>query len=375
LRYIKHILRLLFISATCLLLLEVGLRYSYSLSIESETWIKDPDIGFRLRPHHKYRGYRKLDRFKNTLSNSKGYNDTEHSPVKNQGSVRVAIIGDSFVWGVVEPARNVIGQLSEIAKTHGRDVEFLNFGMPAIGPREYLSILKRDVAEMSPDIVLVMIFVGNDILDYTNPDFERRLWLGTPYKVLKSPYLVGSSPEYSSVYRFLRFLERVFWDVIDSSPDGTFSEKTFLDMTNTMSKKYHKNLNPELIEAYNVTNYIISEMAKWAKENQTKFVLILAPDELQVSTDLRDSFAKTYDVDLANFDFQTPQRIFTEYADVAGIAVVDLLPLFLTESASRNLYFKQDTHWNEAGNRLAAEEAWRFLIDPVHGLLSQSTPH
>ena len=44
-------------------------------------------------------------------------------------------------------------------------VEVYNFGVASAGPREYLSILRRDVWTYQPDLVLASVFVGNDITE------------------------------------------------------------------------------------------------------------------------------------------------------------------------------------------------------------------
>ncbi len=46
--------------------------------------------------------------------------------------------------------------------------------------------------------------------------------------------------------------------------------------------------------------------------------------------------------------------------DAAGVPVVNLLPVFQEATArGERLYWRDDTHWNDAGIRMAAEELWR----------------
>lgn len=46
--------------------------------------------------------------------------------------------------------------------------------------------------------------------------------------------------------------------------------------------------------------------------------------------------------------------------DAAGVPVVNLMPVFQEATArGARLYWRDDTHWNDAGIRLAAEELWR----------------
>ncbi|HOO22031.1 MAG TPA: hypothetical protein PL011_11660, partial [Kiritimatiellia bacterium] len=49
----------------------------------------------------------------------------------------------------------------------------------------------------------------------------------------------------------------------------------------------------------------------------------------------------------------------------AGVPVVNLMPVFreATEAGQR-LYWRDDTHWNDAGIALAAEELWR-KVEPL----------
>jgi hypothetical protein len=51
-------------------------------------------------------------------------------------------------------------------------------------------------------------------------------------------------------------------------------------------------------------------------------------------------------------DFDQPNRLLTDALRAAGVRVLDLLPAF--RSGAERLYKPQDTHWNLAGNRLAA---------------------
>ena len=49
----------------------------------------------------------------------------------------------------------------------------------------------------------------------------------------------------------------------------------------------------------------------------------------------------------------------------ANVPVVNLLPVFAQATAQgQRLYWRDDTHWNDAGIRLAAQELWRKL-EPI----------
>ena len=49
----------------------------------------------------------------------------------------------------------------------------------------------------------------------------------------------------------------------------------------------------------------------------------------------------------------------------AGVPAVNLMPVFQEAAAQgKRLYWRDDTHWNDAGIRLAAEELWR-VVEPL----------
>src|SRR5262249_57858134 len=74
----------------------------------------------------------------------------------------VAALGDSFAVGPAVPfAENYLTLL----ETRMRAIEVYNFGVSGCGPREYLVVLRGDVWTYQPDLVLVSIFVGNDITE------------------------------------------------------------------------------------------------------------------------------------------------------------------------------------------------------------------
>ena len=59
----------------------------------------------------------------------------------------------------------------------------------------------------------------------------------------------------------------------------------------------------------------------------------------------------------------------------AGVPVVNLMPVFQAATArGTRLYWRDYTHWNDAGIRLAAEELWRQVRPLLEGH-QESTSH
>lgn len=87
----------------------------------------------------------------------------------------------------------------------------------------------------------------------------------------------------------------------------------------------------------------------------------MAPDELQVSDKLRSSLVNEYNLSPNDYDFSAPQRIIVNELKQSGIQVIDLLPAFRETAQKDTLYVKQDSHWNKAGNLLAAKSIMSYM--------------
>ena len=87
-------------------------------------------------------------------------------------------------------------------------------------------------------------------------------------------------------------------------------------------------------------------------------------DELQVNTNLqRDLAAADPRYPVESMDYAQPNQHLVKQLRGLDIEIVDLLPAFRDTAARRRLYKPRDTHWNIAGNALAAELVSQNLVD------------
>jgi hypothetical protein len=92
-------------------------------------------------------------------------------------------------------------------------------------------------------------------------------------------------------------------------------------------------------------------------------MVVLIPDETQVDPSLQREVARAWGRE--SIDFKRPTRVVAAALAAAGLPAIDLLPAFEAADVSARLYKPRDTHWNIAGNRVAARamlpalQAWR----------------
>jgi hypothetical protein len=91
------------------------------------------------------------------------------------------------------------------------------------------------------------------------------------------------------------------------------------------------------------------------------FVVVIIPDEAQVEPPLFADIARARGWRPGQFDARLPNRLLSDRLTATGISFLDLLPAFEEEGQRTHLYKPMDTHWNIAGNQLAAVRIAAFL--------------
>ena len=99
--------------------------------------------------------------------NSRGYRGAEH-PVTSQGDGRIAVVGDSFVFGVAMDAKQTLpARLEADLRAAGLNLDVINAGYPSADPSHYLATTRRVLKDYNPDLVM-MVLSSND-LDQVHP--------------------------------------------------------------------------------------------------------------------------------------------------------------------------------------------------------------
>jgi hypothetical protein len=282
-----------------------------------------------------------------TVLNSRGFNDVEYPATKPTGVRRIVALGDSFTWGVVPYAANFL-TLLETELARDQQTEVINMGIPGAEPKDYLSLLVAEGLAFEPDIVLVGFYIGND---FEAP--ERKAY------------------EYSYVATFIRFLWQLrsveappsawpdtFTDYDDGRP--AFARERFLEIEADRAQIFMVG-NTEFGDAVSRVAGDLREMQAVCSRSGADLYVVLMPAEVQVDTTLQEEVMRAHRSGRDAFDFAQPNRLLAAALSNAGIAFVDLLPVFMEHSRTTRLYKPQDTHWNIAGNRVAADALTAFV--------------
>ncbi len=97
------------------------------------------------------------------------------------------------------------------------------------------------------------------------------------------------------------------------------------------------------------------------QKHGVKLVVTIIPDELQINQDLLREVREAYypDIERGKWDITLANRILSKELSKLSIDNIDLYEYFA--SSSQQLYRPRDTHWNIAGNQLAANIIQEFI--------------
>jgi hypothetical protein len=239
-------------------------------------------------------------------------------------------------------ADNYLTLLGRRLGTGARPVEVINMGISGAGPQDYLALLLDEGLAYRPDLVLVSFFVGNDFTDTKRARRSSRLETSAVATVLH--YAWGLA--FKSAGRLA-----VSDPYDDAAP--TWTDAAYLAMEQERSRVYEQGGTGRRI-FLDAIDFLARIQAVCAEKNIDLAVAIL-PDEIQVNPALRERVVPTLGADQDRLDFALPNRVLDEQLAARGIDHCDLLDRFLALSGDEVLYKPNDSHWNRAGNRLAAE--------------------
>jgi hypothetical protein len=337
-RAVRYLEVLGFNISLMLVLAESCLR-GFALSQGSSFLVCQALDAYRLTPGRDYgEGLR---------GNSLGYPGAEFSKEKRAGVYRIAALGDSFAVGPAVPFAENYLTLVQAAQP---ETEIFNFGVSGAGPREYLTILRQHALAFQPDLVLVSIFVGNDITEslptprHLDPrQHSLYLLVNRVFLLLRERWRKGQENRAGASDRFAA---------------GTLAPATFCEVEARRLAVCLDPSPPGLERKWQRTLNYLDRIVSDCRERHISVACVLIPDELQANPNVLAEALDTAQIDARRLDLEKPQRRLVSFLAERGVPCLDLLPTFKGVSST---YAPRNTHWSVLGNRLAAQRISNWL--------------
>lgn len=305
--------------------------------------------------------------FKTHVSiSSQGLRDREYSIQKPANTTRIAVIGDSFVFGFGVEADQAFPKVLEMQlKARGdKNYEVMNFGISAYGTeQEYL--LLKDVLTFSPDII-ILGFVPNDFKEnvkYSLFDFTNGTLTKNPNKEVSFSLKVRNVISWHShIYSLLYF------SVIDNPKITSFLIKAHLlnppnlDPATDFDTLIFKNEeNEDFDYALWKTRTLLREINGSLHTENIPFIVVIIPFREQVDSVMMETFAQKYGIEKRKVNSTKAHDLIFDILKDEHILTIDPLKEFQRRNTNNTFYYSIDAHWNTEGHETAAKFIYQEL--------------
>ena len=319
----------------------------------------NPSFMFYDTSYNRWRGKPFAEDYDFNL-NSRGFKDVEFSQQKEEGTYRIIGLGDSFAYGVVPYQHNYLTLLEEqLNNNNNQKIEVLNMGLIGTGPQDYLSVLVNEGLALNPDMVLLSFYIGNDFIDNRITGIDRKVLSDSDSYVIT--FIRGLIKIHS------QYQGHVYFTKDDKYEDdgATFSDEVYLQKTQERSLIFNrKPARPEPFKnAFNDALGDLLKIKEICNYHKINLVIVLIPDEVQVSPTLQKKVIEAFGVSQDAFDFKLANKLLAAELEENNINYLDLYDYFKPKGGEISFYKPNDTHWNIAGNKLAAEAIENYLSE------------
>jgi hypothetical protein len=320
----------------------------------------DPELGWTLRKNVS--GVASDEPWQADLAtNALGFRDADHGE-KAAGVTRVAVLGDSFVFGSgVKQGEPVTRCLAALL---GPSFEVINLGVPGYGTDQALLTLRRWGPRLSPDIVLAGFF-WNDVMENASAEMYS---MQKPRFVLEGGGLAlvppggkrdrGASARLDAALGARSHLWSLARRALGTTRDRVEPEErpVMVDLSLRASP-------PAREQEFALTWALLGALAREARALGAAPIVFTVPPRFLVYDVAKQRVLKIYGLGADALDEDGFSRV-KEACARRNLPVVDLLPAFRDAArAGERPFLPTGIHWSAAGHALAA----RVLEPAVRG--------
>ncbi len=397
--FLKYGLLIMFGFLFGVVLLEFGVRM---LGAKPETYLRKfsqyhPQLGWEKTPNIEGE-FRRGDVNIFEKMNSKGLRDIEYAYTKPDNVFRILVLGDSFTEGYDVNFEFIFTELlerrlnSDSSDASRLKYEVINAGTGGYSTDQEYLFYQIEGYKYDPDIVLMMTYAANDIMynvesHYGNYQKPRFVLVNDSLSLTNVPLQPPKQQEsIKSLFRDMALYPIVLKLVLTKLPTLAeylsrigFVSKSTLEATkaisDTTSPRYpssfsifERHATDKVRDAWTITDALIGDLKASSSRHGAQLVLFSIPDRFQVYPESWENTKRSYRVNESIWDASLPDSMLTAIADKYDLPFLNMRK-FLLNGGSINEKLYNGVHWNERGNRVAADFIFTELSN--RGLLKK----
>ncbi|HET7220318.1 MAG TPA: hypothetical protein VFJ02_19820 [Vicinamibacterales bacterium] len=314
----------------------------------------DPTLGYRLKPNARTR-FVTSEFAADIAVNSSGFRDNDELGAKPANERRVLLLGDSLVLSVQVPFEQTFGELLEARlNTRGGALTYrvINGGVQGYGPIEEQLYFRKIVGIVQPDLVIPVVFVGNDAEEAfasRGKLDERRSTATAVSESLATK--VRRLVRRSMVLQILRL--RVVSATERFSPSAAPPEPPL--------QSYAARPAPRISEGLEIATRAIDDIAKTAAAAGAATAVVLMPARFQVDDPDYGRLADAVRQAGGTLVRDAATERFDAALSALPIARLDVLPPLRHALPGPDLFYQETVHLTPRGHQVVAEALDEFL--------------
>lgn len=343
-----------------LLLLELALRALGPLlpgDYQTASFVEThPAFGRRNRPGE---GWKRTSEYTSWVAiNSKGLRGPEIEFAKPPGETRVLVLGDSFTFAEqVNQHETFVSRLEQRLNAAGgsRTFRVLNGGSNGWSTANELIYLAKEGVRYEPDVIVVALYVGNDITD----NFRR---VAAARDAERADLALRGTDPLEAGRKVLRL--STAYTLLESGVLAKLPQPAAAEDDSEAAIRPPPKTNADASEAWAITESLLDRVNQVARSQGASLVTMVIPSLDQVVADPAGADPDDEDAKDELPGFEDPQATLAAIADRLGVPLLDLLPPLRQQTARsrERLYYRINSHFTAAGHALTAEELYGFLV-------------
>jgi lysophospholipase L1-like esterase len=303
-------------------------------------YLYDPELRYVLAPNQQ--GW--IDNGLVTVNAAGFRSRTQTALPKPPGRYRIAVLGDSVTIGMgVADDESFSARTEQLLRQRfpGKDLDVVNLGIPGYDTRQEVGLLRRNVAQLQPDLVLVG-FYSNDVPDVLEGEVTPS---GTPIAAGQQHagqilHMDSTSPSFADRYlrksRIIFIAGRTFNRARGAGESGMARLTIELDMV--QGKR-----SAQIDRAWSRIGMQLEALQALARSNGFNGAIVALPPRELVS---------------GQFPGSPYLSQLHAVADPVGFPVIDPIPAMTAKRTSKDdLYIPYDRNHPNAQGHLAIAEA------------------
>lgn len=229
----------------------------------------------------------------------------------------------------------------------------------------YYLYLKERGLKLNPDIIVIGLFIGNDI---EHPLSDENIWTkvdsnGFPIRIINKYSTHNFYKDFFFNYSFFRSsnLVKLIFHTSDKIVRKILigdKEEEWINNSNDFINIYRDKYLMKTEKRFDDAEKMILAISDVAKQNNSEIIFLLIPELLQIDS----SKIPRIIINNEKLDREKPQQILREFFIENNLNYIDLLHELIQYNAE-DLYYSDDRHWNKQGHEVASKVIYNYIVE------------